>query len=125
MGNGLCKWRREAAPTCPPLLETPAGHPAIFGAASLRSRTVNQRLLAAFGDAGPLPHSLHTTLTSEFAQIDPRKAQVVELRYFGGLSVEETAEALNVHPNTVIRDWSLARVWLKRELTRGESAHAG
>ncbi len=61
----------------------------------------------------------------DFARIDPRKAQVVELRYFGGLSVEETAAALQVHPNTVIRDWSLARKWLKRELMRDRSAHAG
>jgi RNA polymerase sigma factor (TIGR02999 family) len=53
----------------------------------------------------------------DFAKLDPRKAQVVELRYFGGLSVEETAEVLGVHPNTVIHDWSLAKVWLKRELS--------
>jgi RNA polymerase sigma-70 factor, ECF subfamily len=51
------------------------------------------------------------------ASFDPRKVQVVELRYFGGLSVEEAAEVLHVHPNTVIRDWSLARAWLKRELS--------
>jgi DNA-directed RNA polymerase specialized sigma24 family protein len=50
---------------------------------------------------------------------------VVELRYFGGLSVEEAAEVLHVHPNTVIRDWGLARRWLKRELTCGVAAHAG
>ncbi len=62
---------------------------------------------------------------NDFARIDPRKARVVELRYFGGLSVEEAAEALSVHPNTVIRDWGLARVWLKHELTRGKSADAG
>jgi RNA polymerase sigma-70 factor (ECF subfamily) len=55
----------------------------------------------------------------ELARLNPRKAQVVELRYFGGLSVEEAAEALGVHPNTIIRDWSLARAWLKRELARG------
>ncbi len=47
---------------------------------------------------------------------DSRKARVVELRYFGGLSVEETAEVLHVHPNTVIRDWTLVRAWLRREL---------
>src|SRR5260370_11292764 len=47
---------------------------------------------------------------------DRRKAQVVELRYFGGLSVEEAAEALHIHPNSVIRDWALAKAWLKREL---------
>src|ERR1017187_9637373 len=55
------------------------------------------------------------------AQLNPRKAQVVELRYFGGLSVEETAEALGVQPNTIIRDWSLARAWLKREIAHEAS----
>jgi DNA-directed RNA polymerase specialized sigma24 family protein len=43
---------------------------------------------------------------------------VVELRYFAGLSVEETAEALGVHENTVVRDWKLAKAWLARELRR-------
>jgi len=41
---------------------------------------------------------------------------VVELRYFGGMSVEEVAEALQVHNNTVVRDWKLAKAWLKREV---------
>jgi RNA polymerase sigma factor (TIGR02999 family) len=50
---------------------------------------------------------------------DPRKARVVELRFFGGLSVEETAEALKVSADTVVRDWKLAKVWLQRELTKG------
>jgi RNA polymerase sigma factor (TIGR02999 family) len=54
----------------------------------------------------------------DLARIDARKARVVELRYFGGLSVEETAEVLEVHPNTVVRDWSLAKAWLTRELRR-------
>jgi RNA polymerase sigma-70 factor (ECF subfamily) len=58
------------------------------------------------------------------ANFDPRKAQVVELRYFGGLSVEEAAEVLGVHTNTVIRDWGLAKAWLKRELSPKE-AHDG
>ena len=48
--------------------------------------------------------------------VDPRKAQVIEMRYFGGLSVEETADALRVSPGTVMRDWRLAKVWLLREL---------
>lgn len=52
----------------------------------------------------------------ELARLDPRKAKVVEMRYFGGLSVEEAAEALGVHENTIVRDWSLARAWLRREL---------
>jgi RNA polymerase sigma-70 factor, ECF subfamily len=51
------------------------------------------------------------------AGVDPRKSQVVELRFFGGLSVEETAEVLKVSPETVKRDWRLARSWLVRELT--------
>lgn len=50
------------------------------------------------------------------ASIDSRKAQVVELRFFGGLSVEETAEVLKVSPVTVMRDWSTARAWLYREM---------
>jgi RNA polymerase sigma factor (sigma-70 family) len=54
------------------------------------------------------------------AQIDPRKAQVVELRFFGGLNFEETAEVLKVSAITVSRDWSTARAWLHREI-RGHS----
>ena len=52
------------------------------------------------------------------AEIDPRKSRVVELRFFGGLSVDETAEALHVSGETVMRDWRLAKVWLLRELGR-------
>jgi RNA polymerase sigma-70 factor (ECF subfamily) len=55
------------------------------------------------------------------ARIDPRKVQVVEMRFFGGLSVEETAEVLKVSPITVKRDWSTAKLWLYRELA-GEAA---
>jgi RNA polymerase sigma-70 factor (ECF subfamily) len=51
------------------------------------------------------------------AKIDARKSHVVELRYFGGLSVEDTAEALHVSQETVMRDWRLARGWLLRELS--------
>lgn len=52
--------------------------------------------------------------------LDPRKSRIVELRFFGGLSVEETAEILRVSPQTVHRDWRFAKTWLRRELTRGE-----
>jgi RNA polymerase sigma factor (TIGR02999 family) len=52
------------------------------------------------------------------ATFDPRKAQIVELRFFGGLNIDETADALDVSPKTVARDWKLAKVWLLRELTR-------
>jgi RNA polymerase sigma factor (TIGR02999 family) len=52
------------------------------------------------------------------AEFDARKAEVVELRFFGGLSVEETAAVLEVSPDTIMRDWRLAKTWLKRELER-------
>lgn len=55
------------------------------------------------------------------ARMDPRRAKVIELRFFGGLSVDETAEALQVSPQTVMRDWRLARAWLARELSVDES----
>jgi len=51
--------------------------------------------------------------------VDPRKGKVVELKFFGGLTVEEIAEVLQVCPNTVLRDWKLARSWLLREMKRG------
>ena len=59
------------------------------------------------------------------ARIDPRKVQVVEMRFFGGLSVEETAEVLEVSPVTVKRDWRTAKAWLYRELTGGSSDGLG
>jgi RNA polymerase sigma factor (TIGR02999 family) len=52
------------------------------------------------------------------AHLDPRKARVVEMRFFGGLSVEETAEVLKISAPSVLRDWKLARAWLMRELSR-------
>ena len=52
------------------------------------------------------------------AALDPRKAQVVEMRYFGGLSVEETAEALGVSVRTAKRDWTVAKLWLLAELKK-------
>ena len=60
--------------------------------------------------------ALNEALQNLSAQ-DERKARVVELRYFGGLSVEETAEVLKISRNTVIRDWDFAKMWLLRELS--------
>ena len=54
---------------------------------------------------------------TRLSEIDPRKGRVVELRFFGGLSVEETAEVLQVAPNTVLREWRTAKAWLHRELS--------
>src|SRR5262245_39169008 len=56
----------------------------------------------------------------KLAQFDPRKSQLVELRFFGGLSVEETAVAMRTSPRTIAREWSLAQAWLYRELTSGK-----
>jgi RNA polymerase sigma-70 factor (ECF subfamily) len=61
--------------------------------------------------------ALDDALTS-LATVDKRKSEVVELRFFAGLSVEETAEVLKVSPDTVMRDWKLAKVWLLRELEK-------
>jgi RNA polymerase sigma factor (TIGR02999 family) len=55
---------------------------------------------------------------SALAKFDERRSRVVELRFFGGLTVEETAAVLVVSPDTVMRDWKLARSWLRRELQR-------
>ncbi len=68
--------------------------------------------------------ALHQAL-EKLAEVDSRKAQVVELRYFGGLEVEEVAAVLDVHPNTVVRDWQLAKAWLKRALATTHADHAG
>ena len=64
--------------------------------------------------------ALDDALTA-LAALDPRKGKVVELRFFGGLSVEETAEVLKVSPDTVLRDWRLSKAWLQREMNRRES----
>ena len=55
---------------------------------------------------------------SALAAIDARKSRVVELRFFGGLSVEEASEVLHISPDTVMRDWKMAKVWLVRELSK-------
>ena len=52
--------------------------------------------------------------------LDPRQGQLVELRFFGGLSIEETAEVMKLSPATIKREWSSARAWLRRELASGE-----
>jgi len=61
---------------------------------------------------------------NQLAKVDDRKSQVVVMRFFGGLSVEETAEVLKVSPETVARDWRLAKAWLMRELSGNKSDEA-
>ncbi len=72
--------------------------------------------LVVNGDPGVDLVALDDALNA-LGRVDPRKVQVVEMRFFGGLSVEETATVLKVSPVTVRRDWSSAKIWLYRELT--------
>jgi len=58
------------------------------------------------------------------SKIEPRKGKVVELRYFGGLTVQETAQALQMSPETVMRDWKMAKLWLLRALRHAEAGEA-
>jgi RNA polymerase sigma factor (TIGR02999 family) len=55
----------------------------------------------------------------QLASLDPRQSQIVELRFFGGLSIEETAEAVNISPATIKREWATARLWLLQEMSGG------
>lgn len=61
--------------------------------------------------------ALHDTLTG-LAAFDPQQGRIVELRFFGGLTIEETAEVLGVSHTTVEKDWNMARAWLRKEMTR-------
>ncbi len=76
-------------------------------------------------DAPDIPHKRSGDLLAldgalmALAELDERKSRIVELRFFGGLKVDEVAEVLGVSPRTVEREWSLAQAWLYRELTRG------
>jgi RNA polymerase sigma factor (TIGR02999 family) len=63
--------------------------------------------------------ALHDVL-NRLAEIDPDQSRIVELRFFGGLTIEETAEVMQVSHSTVEREWKIAKAWLKRELTRTE-----
>lgn len=74
--------------------------------------------LIACDQQSPELLELHDALT-RFAEIDERKSRVVEMRYFGGLSIDEVAAALEISPATVKRDWEVAKTWLLHELKRG------
>jgi DNA-directed RNA polymerase specialized sigma subunit len=58
----------------------------------------------------------------QLAAISPRKSQIVELRFFGGMTVEETAEVLKLAPITVIREWNVSKAWLLREMSKTHSS---
>ena len=71
-----------------------------------------------FQRIGALTRRLHDALQA-LAALDERKSRVVELRYFGGLNVDETAQVLGVSSHTVTRDWNMAKAWLHQQLNKG------
>jgi RNA polymerase sigma factor (TIGR02999 family) len=81
------------------------------------STAVNLDLLPAPGSDPRSQLCALDDALNALARMDPRRAQVIELRYFGGLTVEETGEVLKISPQSVMRDWKLARAWLARELS--------
>lgn len=97
-----------------------------------RSRAAAKRgancITLTFDEAIALPHrreldviALDDALNT-LAALDPRQSKIVDLRFFGGLSIEETSEVLELSPATVKREWATARLWLQRELRRGQPA---
>ena len=84
--------------------------------------TLDERLMAApaHGSTDEIDLVALDAALERLAELNARQAKIVELRYFGGLGVEEAAEALGISPATVKRDWTLARAWLKRELAGRE-----
>jgi RNA polymerase sigma factor (TIGR02999 family) len=88
--------------------------------ADKRAAELTSLSLRGLDDLAPAPDrdlvAVHDALLA-FEGVDPRGARVVELRFFGGLEVDEIAEALSISPATVKRDWALARAWLHRELS--------
>ena len=89
----------------------------------VRLRAVTRQ--GAGADRGAVLHAVVRLRTSQrealarLAKLDLRKSQIIEMRYFGGMSVEETAEFLGVSPITIKREWMKARAWLYRELDKG------
>jgi RNA polymerase sigma factor (TIGR02999 family) len=88
-----------------------------------RQVTLNEELIPSSGNTNDLA-ALDDALKS-LESIDPRKVRVVEMRFFAGLSVEETAEAMQVSPETVMRDWKFAKAWLQRELKKSKQNPIG
>ena len=76
-----------------------------------------EEAVAVMGKPGTDLVAIDDALTA-LAAVDPRKSQIVELRFFAGLSVKETAEVVQVSEETVLRDWKLAKSWLRRELSK-------
>jgi RNA polymerase sigma factor (TIGR02999 family) len=100
------------------LVDHARSHDALKRGGNVRRVTLNEELASAQGPAVDVI-ALDRAL-SALAGVDARKGRIIELRYFGGLTVEETAEVLGVSSDTVKRDWRLAKLWLLRELAGKE-----
>jgi RNA polymerase sigma-70 factor (ECF subfamily) len=84
--------------------------------------TLNEQVMALAGQpVGSIDILALDDALTRLAALDPEQARIVELRYFGGLTIDETAEAVGVSPATVKRQWAMARAWLKQELERGRT----
>jgi len=83
--------------------------------------TMHDDLLASAPASDALDYLALDRALTAFAHIDPQQSRIVELRYFGGLTIEETAEALGISPATVKRDWTMAKAWLLRALEEGDA----
>jgi RNA polymerase sigma factor (sigma-70 family) len=94
--------------TAPPDEADPRGHAEIESISQQGNEEDSDEDIAAIDAA-----------LTRLAVIDSRQVQIVQMRYFGGLTIEETAQALEISDATVKREWALARAWLKRELSRG------
>ena len=103
------------------LIDFARSHGSLKRGGSDRKLTLEEGLVVS-ADVPAELMDLEQALT-KLAVDDPRKSSVVELRFFGGLTVKETAEVLKVSPDTVMRDWSMARAWLLREMD-GSQHHA-
>jgi RNA polymerase sigma factor (TIGR02999 family) len=101
-----------------------------FARAQQREKREGDRLLVSLSEAANVCEEQSADLVAlddalqDLEKLDPRQARVVELRFFAGLSLEETAAALKVSVGTVRRDWSLAEAWLYRELNKGDGDDA-
>ncbi|MFY9844166.1 MAG: sigma-70 family RNA polymerase sigma factor [Terriglobales bacterium] len=103
------------------LIDFARSHDSLKRGGNDRKLTLEEGLIVS-ADVPAQLMDLEQALT-RLAQDDPRKSSVVELRFFGGLTVKETAEVLKISPDTVMRDWSMARAWLLREMDE-EQRHA-
>jgi RNA polymerase sigma-70 factor (ECF subfamily) len=92
------------------------------GGADHAQVTLDDSLMASGGEAGQLDIIALDKALDTLAKHDAQQARIVELRYFGGLSIEETANALNISVTTVKRDWAFARAWLLRALQGADPA---